>query len=255
VTAPIFVGVAGWNVPSQHAQLFPSDGTHLQRYAARYNAVEINSSFYSSHLPRTYARWAASVPAHFRFSAKVPREITHKRKLADSDDILERFLREVSELGAKLGPLLVQLPPRLEFQEPIARTFFTGLRQRFEGAVVFEPRHPTWFEPERAQFLEEFRLARVAADPAPVPAAAEPAGINSLRYFRLHGSPDMYYSNYPDDYLQSLAATLMASASAGAETWCIFDNTARQHATLNALRIVQLLGLFSAAVEAAKDQN
>jgi len=73
------VGCAGWAIPRQHAHRFPEQGTHLERYARRLPAVEINSSFYRSYQPKTYARWAASVPEHFRFAVKVPREITHRR--------------------------------------------------------------------------------------------------------------------------------------------------------------------------------
>src|SRR6185312_6154680 len=71
----------------------------------------INSSFYKPHRPATYARWAASVPAGFRFSVKVPKLATHERRLVDTDDVLEAFLAEATQLGDKLGPLLVQLPP------------------------------------------------------------------------------------------------------------------------------------------------
>lgn len=237
----LYVGIAGWTVPKQHAEHFPAVGSHLQRYAARYNATEINSSFYGSHRPSTYARWAATVPEHFRFSVKVPREITHKRKLIDSIDLLDAFIAEVTQLGARLGPLLVQLPPKLAFDLAVAAAFFRALRERFNGVVAFEPRHPTWFDAACDGFLLEHRLARVAADPAPVAAAAGPGGSNQLRYYRLHGSPDMYYSAYADDYLQTLARELTQAAQT-AETWCIFDNTARQHATLNALRLVELLG-------------
>src|SRR6187455_1643415 len=106
---PIYVGVAGWPIPKPHAGLFPETGSHLQRYAARFNAVEINSSFYRPHRPATYARWAASVPPDFRFAVKVPREITHRRRLVEVDDLLERFPGEATHLGEKLGPLLVQL--------------------------------------------------------------------------------------------------------------------------------------------------
>jgi uncharacterized protein YecE (DUF72 family) len=227
-------------VPRQHADHFPAEGSHLQRYAARYNAVEINSSFYVSHRPTTYARWADTVPDHFRFSAKLPREITHKRKLVDCIELLDQFLAEVTQLGSKLGPILVQLPPKLAFDPASATSFFRALRARFEGSIVFEPRHPSWFTPERDDFLLEHRIARVAADPAPVPAAAEPAGSTQLRYYRLHGSPDMYYSPYSDDYLAQLSRELEHSAHT-AETWCIFDNTARQHATVNALQLLRRL--------------
>ena len=237
----IYVGVAGWSVPRQHVGAFPAAGSHLERYAARYNAVEINSSFYRSHRPRTYARWRDAVPDHFRFSVKLPREITHKRKLADSLELLDSFLGEVGELGPKLGPLLVQLPPKLALEQDSAPDFLRSFRSRFTGSIVIEPRHASWFEPAADQLIDELNIARAAADPPPAPGADQPAGCKSLCYYRLHGSPDMYYSSYPEPYLSSLAGTLCCSHAP--EVWCIFDNTARQHATPNALRLVELLSL------------
>ena len=107
----IRVGCAGWGVPKEHAERFPEAGSHLERYARRFPAVEINSSFYCPHRPATYARWAASVPPGFRFAVKVPREITHLRRLADPEEPLHRFLAECGALEEALGPLLVQIPP------------------------------------------------------------------------------------------------------------------------------------------------
>jgi uncharacterized protein YecE (DUF72 family) len=95
------VGCAGWAIPSQHAHAFPAQGTHLERYAQRFTGVEVNSSFYRSHRPTTYARWAASVPDPFQFAVKMPREITHTRRLVEVTASLERFLTEVQSLGAK----------------------------------------------------------------------------------------------------------------------------------------------------------
>ena len=80
-------------------------------------------------------------------------------------------------------------------------------------------------------------MARVAADPAVVPAAAEPGGWDGLVYYRLHGSPKVYYSAYPDEYLEALAKTLTRAAKS-AEVWCIFDNTAAFAATANALDVL-----------------
>lgn len=161
----IYVGVAGWSIPKEHAARFPVEGSHLERYAQVFNAVEINSSFYRPHRPQTYARWAASVPDGFRFAVKVPREITHRRRLAGADELLERFLGEAGALGEKLGPLLVQLPPRLAFSASTAQSFFAALRKRFRGGVVYEPRHASWLTHEAEQMLSGFRVARVAADP------------------------------------------------------------------------------------------
>jgi uncharacterized protein YecE (DUF72 family) len=190
--APVMVGTAAWSIPAQHADGFPAEGSHLERYSRRFPAVEINSSFYRPHRPSTYQRWASTVPAHFRFAVKVPKEITHLRRLADIDEPLERFLSEAGALGEKLGPLLVQLPPGFAFDERRVSAFLERLRGRTQGDVACEPRHRSWFTAEAERLLSEFRIARVAADPALVPAAAEPGGWPGFAYHRLHGSPRMY---------------------------------------------------------------
>jgi uncharacterized protein YecE (DUF72 family) len=236
------IGCAGWSLPSRHAEHFPPEGSHLHRYAQRFLAVEINSSFYRPHRPATYARWAASVPDDFRFAVKVPKEITHTRKLADPAEPLARFLSECANLGEKLGPLLVQLPPSLAYDAAVASAFFAHLRERFAGAVVCEPRHPTWFTEDAEHMLVAFQVARVAADPARVPAAAEPGGWPATVYYRLHGSPRIYYSAYEAEYLDRLALTLAAAAHT-ADVWCIFDNTALDAATADALGTLARLGI------------
>jgi uncharacterized protein YecE (DUF72 family) len=104
------IGTAAWSIPKEHAAPFPAIGSHLERYGAVLNAVEIKSSFYRPHRTVIYERWVASVPEGFRFAVKVPKAITHECRLKDVDDLLDRFLSEVSGLGPKLGPLLVQLP-------------------------------------------------------------------------------------------------------------------------------------------------
>lgn len=238
--APIRIGTAAWSIPKEHAAPFPVAGSHLERYGAILNAVEINSSFYRPHRTATYERWAVAVPDDFRFAVKVPKAITHERRLKDVDDLLDRFLSEVSGLGPKLGPLLVQLPPSLSFQPELAARFLRETRNRTEAAIACEPRHPSWFTPEVEAMLDELQIARVAADPAPVLGAEEPGGWRSLSYRRLHGSPRIYYSAYSADYLTALASALARSAAAGIETWCIFDNTAAFAAMGDALTTWEL---------------
>src|ERR1044071_6345908 len=119
----INVGCAGWSLPKAMADRFPATGSHLARYAARFPAVEINSSFYRPHRPATYARLAASVPPGFRFSVKLPRAITHERRLVGPSPRLDAFLAEATALGPALGCLLVQLPPSLAFDAPTADAF------------------------------------------------------------------------------------------------------------------------------------
>lgn len=228
----IRVGTAGWAIPRTSRERFPEGGSGLQRYAARLNCAEINSSFYRSHRLSTWARWAAESPLGFRFAVKVPRAITHEQRLADAGPALDLFLLEARTLGEKLGPLLVQLPPSLALDPAVAAGFFAALRTRHEGAVACEPRHASWFTPEAEALLCDHRIARVAADPARHPGAGVPGGWDGLRYWRLHGSPRMYWSAYPPDWLDRLAAALRERAG---DTWCVFDNTSSGAAAADAL--------------------
>jgi uncharacterized protein YecE (DUF72 family) len=235
------VGTAGWTLPREQQPRFPAGGTHLQRYAAVLPAAEINTTFYRSHRATTWARWAESVPEAFRFSAKLPRAITHTARLAGAEGALDAFLAEVSALGPKLGCVLVQLPPSLGFDGDVAGAFFGALRQRHDGAVACEPRHASWFTPEADALLDRASVARVAADPVRAPGADEPGGWPGLAYFRLHGSPRTYYSEYTAGHLDALAAKVTGAGLRAAPVWCIFDNTTLGAATANALDLLRRL--------------
>ena len=199
MSTQIRIGTAGWSIPRGEQSRFPAGESHLARYAQVLPSVEINSTFYRSHRADTFERWAKSVPRAFRFSVKVPGAITHDQRLARSAPLLDVFLEEIAPLGTRLGCLLVQLPPSFAFEPRIARAFFTALRKRFEGGVAFEPRHASWFGGAADRLLNGFEVARVAADPARAEGAGEPGGWSGLAYFRLHGSPKMYYSTYEDE--------------------------------------------------------
>ncbi len=236
----IRVGCAGWSVPGAYAERFGDGASHLARYATRFAAVEIDSSFYRPHRPATYARWAETTPDGFRFAVKAPRVVTHERRLVDTAEPLDRFVGEIAALGAKLGPVLVQLPPSLVFDPAVAASFWRDLRDRFGGDVVCEPRHRSWFGDDADRVLKTWNVARVAADPPPIPGADEPGGWDCLHYLRLHGSPRMYYDAYDEAYLARLAGRFVEVAE-HAPVWCIFDNTAAGAATLNAFSLLDLL--------------
>jgi uncharacterized protein YecE (DUF72 family) len=153
---------------------------------------------------------------------------------------LSAFLEQIKFLREKLGPVMIQLPPSLEFDHVRARKFLSLLRGRFSGDVAWEPRHASWFEDQSNNLLEEFHIARAAADPACVPTATRPGGLASLAYFRLHGSPRRYFSAYSSDSLNMLVAQLV-SLDARARVWCIFDNTALGAAIPNALELAAKL--------------
>lgn len=235
MTAPIRIGTAGWALPAPVRGAFPAAPSNLARYAQRFDAVEINSCFHRPHRRSTYERWAAAVPEHFRFAVKLPKTITHVRKLSDCEALLAGFGEEIAGLGARRGPLLVQLPPSLAFDADLVRPFFGALAATLGGAVVCEPRHPSWFEDDAGALLAEQRVARVAADPAPVPAAALPGGWPGLVYVRLHGSPFIYRSGYEPEARAAWARRIAPFADAGIETWVVFDNTGSGRAAADAL--------------------
>jgi len=235
------VGTAAWAIPGTWRAHFPEEGTQLIRYAARLPVAEINSSFHRHHKVATYARWAASVGPDFRFAVKLPKTITHGARLHEADDDLRRFAAEVAGLGEKLGVILVQLPPSLAFEPDIACAFFRQLHSLIPAQVACEPRHPSWFADEAETLLIDHHVARVAADPATVPAAARPGGWDGLAYFRLHGAPRIYWSSYDDSAVKGHARAARRALDRAADVWVIYDNTASGAATGNALLLRHLL--------------
>jgi uncharacterized protein YecE (DUF72 family) len=252
IPARVRIGCAGWSILSRHAQLFGEGASHLARYATRFDVVEINSSFYRPHAVATYARWAASVPPRFRFSVKLPKTITHDARLRGVGGLLTRFAKEVAGLGGKLGGLLVQLPPSFAYDARVADTFFAMLRRRFDAPIASEPRHASWFEPPVAALWQRHDITRVAADPARCPEAAHPVAGGRWSYWRWHGSPRMYYDSYDDTRLRGLARALLATGTARAPAWCIFDNTAAGHAIADAIRLQALVATAAGKTQRAR---
>lgn len=234
----IVIGTAGWSIAAGARAHFAAEGSALERYAARFGGVEINSSFHRSHRASTWRRWADSVPPDFRFAAKLPKTITHQRKLIDCKELVDAFLEEAGALGEKLSVLLVQLPPKLGFDSEVAAGFFDYLGGATSARIACEPRHPDWFEADADALLAGRKVARVAADPARVPAASLPGGWRGLAYWRLHGSPVMYRSSYEAERLDHYAGLLQREEC---EAWCMFDNTASSAATANAVDLAARL--------------
>ncbi len=241
------IGTAGWRITRSVAAEFPAIGSHLTRYSTRLSGVEINSSFYREHAFATYERWRSEV-THFRFAVKMPRNITHVCRLQRSAALVRQFLHQIAGLGPALGPVLVQLPPSLTFQRSTADRFFGHLREHFRGAVVCEPRHSSWGTLTADRLLCRWQVGRVAADPPRIGLREAPGGWlgptgdgrHATVYYRLHGSPRVYWSSYPEDVLTAQAAAIRAWPRS-TDVWCIFDNTAAGAAIENAITLQSLL--------------
>jgi uncharacterized protein YecE (DUF72 family) len=235
------IGTAGWSIASASADAFPREGSALERYAAHFRGVEINSSFHRAHRASTWERWRESVPRDFRFAVKLPKTISHERKLRDCEALASDFIEEAGTLGDRLAVLLLQLPPKLAFEATLAEDFLSHLKSLSPARIACEPRHPSWFEEEPDALLARLKVARVAADPSVVPAAAAPGGWSGLAYWRLHGTPVMYRSAYGAERVSAYAEAIAAAETRGGEAWCMFDNTASSAATADALALQTLL--------------
>jgi len=216
-----------------HRQSFCTAGQQPDEICDVFPGVEIKSTFYRRHQQSTFERWATSVPDNFKFSVKIPKEITHDRAMVDIAEAFRRFLEDITPLGRKRGPLLCQLPPSLAFDEDVLAAAFKAIRAAHQGQIVIEVRHKSWKSKEAAHLLKEFQIDPVLADPAVVWAAS---GFSKPpRYARLHGKPKIYYSSYTNEEILAFSKLL------GPDAWCVFDNTASGAAAENGLEMVQLL--------------
>lgn len=232
------LGTAGWQLPMEmrnSAEL----SSQLEHYAARFNAVEINTTFYRPHLAKTFERWVSTVPYDFRFSVKMHRGITHEHRLEDVV-AAQRFLGMVSNLGVKLGPVLIQLPPSLNWSEK-THDFLIAIREAYDGPMVLEARHSSWSMDSATKAMTSERISGVAADPPLITDELLPTGATKLIYFRLHGSPRIYWSRYTDTSLHNVALQVSKFLKEGHCVWTIFDNTAGGAAAPDALRLKSMV--------------
>lgn len=230
------VGTAGWNIPAPFRSSFPEEGSHLTRYSQILNAVEINSTFYKFHQPKTFERWASETPDDFEFSVKLHQSFTHKCDLKPKARELKEFFQSVQYLGPKWKVLLLQFPGKMEFHYDKMSRFYELVRKNFDGYVVVEPRNETWISKESRLLLKEFQVSKVIADPERCPSKLKSLiTAGGIAYYRLHGSPVIYRSSYSQTYLKKLKQELQGHKRA----WCVFDNTTFGAATENALFLMK----------------
>lgn len=228
------IGLAGWSeAVSKHRGYFPGTGSGLARYATTFDMVEVNTSFYRAVRAETFASWADQTPEDFRFSVKINRAVTHAARLS-AHAKLEQALEPMMSLGAKLASVLIQLPPTLASDPERDAAFLTRLRGIHAGMVAWEPRHPSWDDPEVAALLAAHGITRVRTE---IPDAGSPHPAGGA-YVRLHGTPRRYYSAYSSAELAALAAWLDTASS---PRIAIFDNTASSAGVRNALELTGLM--------------
>jgi uncharacterized protein YecE (DUF72 family) len=207
----------------------------LPHYAGLLDTVEINNTFYRLATPAAAGAWRDATPPGFLFTAKGSRFVTHMKKLKDPEEGLRRFFEPLAPLGAKLGPVVFQLPPRWRADLGRLTAFLQALPPGRRRA--FELRDESWLAPDTYKLLERHGAALclwdLAGRQSPVRVTAD------FVYVRLHGPGGPYQGSYADEVLAAWAARMLAWRAAGISTYCYFDNDDRGYAPLDALRLAR----------------
>jgi uncharacterized protein YecE (DUF72 family) len=236
----VYTGTSNIVLPVAGKAQFPSeyrDKSRLQFYASLLNTVEVNSTFYKLPRPATIARWAAEVPADFRFSFKLPKTITHARELMYDRGDIGQFLTVVQEAGKKKGCLLVQFPPSVKVVKlPALRNILREITTHPLAAgwnIAVEFRDKSWYRPDVFRMLEDNSAVPVVQD-MPASRLEELPYGSPFVYLRFHGPNGDYRGNYEDRLLLQHAAEIKAMQQEGKEVFAYFNNTAGR-AVFNAL--------------------
>jgi uncharacterized protein YecE (DUF72 family) len=228
-----WIGTSGLVLPVSNNAAFPAsfrDQPRLVYYAALFNSLEINSSFYKTPMAATFEKWAAIVPDHFQFTVKLSRDITHAKDFAYDPKDIDAFIRAANHIGDKKGCLLIQFPPGLrrnettilQLQELLHQVWGSDPEHAWKWAVEF--RHPSWHNDVVYRLLDKCRASLVLHD-MPGSAIAVPAFAADFIYIRFHGPLGDYRGGYSPEVLQSYATRIKAWQAQGKDVYVYFNNT------------------------------
>lgn len=233
------MGTSGWHYPHWRDRFYPeglATDRWLAYYAARFDCVELNNSFYRLPTPETIRSWVRATPEAFLFAVKASRLITHMKKLRDCEQHLAVFLETIGHFGAKLGPILFQLPPRWHVNTARLEAFL-GLLPPHQG-YAFEFRDPSWHTDEVYRILAEHRVAFCVFE---LGGLHSPEVLTTDRvYVRLHGPAGAYAGRYGPRGLGAWARALVAWQAQDRDVFLFFDNDERGYAVQNARSLLRL---------------
>jgi uncharacterized protein YecE (DUF72 family) len=246
-TGSIRVGIGGWVFPPWRGTFYPKGLRQAEElaYASRQvTAIEINGTFYRIQTPASFRKWRDETPDDFVFSLKAPRFLTHRGELASAAPYMQRFFDSgFLELGDKLGPILWQFAPSLQFDAGDFAAFLALLPAELGGRStrhVVEVRHDSFRTAEFFELLRRHRVAVAQVDDAKYPAIAELTA--DFAYLRLRRSSEKEVTGYPLDALDRCAAQLRGWAAEGRDCFLYFINGAKIRAPAAAQALIQRLG-------------
>jgi uncharacterized protein YecE (DUF72 family) len=240
----IHIGTSGWSYKHWRGLFYPDKlaaGKWLDYYKGTFSTTEINGSFYRLPTEETVRKWTEGVPEDFLFCPKISRYLTHMKKLRDPEEPLERFFSIFGTMTKKMGPVLIQLPPMLQFKYNVAEHFYRLLKINYSAYnFVVEVRHDTWLQEQSLTLMTAYDIGFVISQSDGIFPYAEVITAENI-YVRFHGPAQLYASSYSDEALESYAAKFINWVKEGHEVWAYFNNDIHGYATEDALRLQQRL--------------
>jgi len=236
----IRIGCSGWQYRHWRGVLYPAGlpvRLWLEHYADRFETVELNNSFYRLPTADAFAAWRQRTPDGFCFAVKASRYLTHRRRLREPAEPLDRFWSRAIRLGDRLGPVLYQLPPRWRRNPERLSSFLAALPS--DRRQVIEFRDPSWYHAEIDVLLARSGVSRCIHDMRGSRSPLEPIG--SFVYLRLHGAGTRYGGRYPAMELTQWAERLAGWAAEGRDAYVYFNNDVGGHAVRDAERLRERL--------------
>ncbi len=237
----IYIGCSGFYNNDWKGSLYPEDAKSkdfLTLYSQQFNSVEINSTFYRKPTAKTLQKWFGETPDDFKFFIKIPKTISHEKRLENCKDEITIFCNYIkTHLEEKLAGFLYQFPPSFKNSDENLKRIFENIDLQFFNVIEF--RHESWWNEEIFKILEQKNITFSGVSfPGNLP---EDVIINSKNavYYRLHGKPILYKSEYSEEFLNDLAAKIKHS---NLKSYIFFNNTWGTAAIKNGLYLQEKLG-------------
>jgi uncharacterized protein YecE (DUF72 family) len=235
VASTVRIGCSGWQYKHWRGDFYPAElplTRWFEHYAAKFDTVEINNTFYRLPEAPTFASWERRAPRGFLFAVKASRFLTHMKKLKDPAEPLDLFFTRAKQLGRTFGPVLYQLPPRWPVNVERLAEFLEALPKRRRHAMEF--REPSWYSDDVLALLEKHRVALCLHDMSG--SASGKVCVGPFVYARFHGAAK-YSGRYSDETLEGWADWLAARAAEGRDVYAYFNNDVGGHAPRDAVRL------------------
>lgn len=238
------VGTSGWSYRHWSGVFYPAtvkQARYLEYYLTRFDCVELNSSFYNLPADKTVKGWLERTPETFRFCPKLSRFITHQKRLVDPGEALHRYFSTIRQMKARMGPILIQIPPGLKYDPSLTTDFLEILKAQYHDfQFAFEVRDQSWIQDEFFELLSAFGVSFVIADSGSRFPYHEAVTARFV-YLRFHGPEKLYASGYNDDILLKFSRKIVNWMEKNLEVWAFFNNDFGGYAVKNALRLKKMV--------------